>query len=65
MHLWKNLYVLFIEGPNSIQITSSEYVILPDYDDSIMYNDIAIINLPSKIEVNFEFLEVKLPTALF
>ena len=65
MHLWKNLYVLLIDGPNSIQITSSEYVIHPDYDDSIMYNDIAIINLPSKIEVNFEFLEVKLPTALF
>ena len=65
MHLWKNLYVLHTDGPNSIQITSSEYVIHPDYDDSIMYNDIAIINLPSKIEVNFEFLEVKLPTALF
>jgi len=52
------------DGPNSIQITSSEYLIHPYYDDSIMYNDIAIINLPSKIEV-FEFFKMKLTTALF
>ena len=44
--------MIFPDGPNSIQITTSEYVIHPDYDWSIMYSDIAIIKLPSKIEVN-------------
>ena len=40
-------------GPNSIQITSFNYVIHPDWNTITLSNDIAIIHLPSNVEVFF------------
>jgi len=49
------------DGANSIQMTSSEYVIHPDYDWSTMYSDIAIVKLPSKLDFTDFIAPICLP----